>query len=160
MRAKVLIVVLLALSPAPAFAWGPAGHRWVGGLAVETLPAEVPAFVRTPAARDDIGEFATEPDRSRSAGKTHDADRDSGHFIDLTDDGKVMGIMPLSALPETRADYDAALNAGGSDQYKAGYLPYSIVDSPTGAPPASAKRAPPQPPTAPGSPRTASAAKR
>jgi hypothetical protein len=117
MRARLFIaLILLAASTAPAFAWGPAGHRWVSGLAVEALPAEAPAFVRAPAARADIGEFATEPDRSRSAGKTHDADRDSGRFIDLTDDGKVRGVLPLAALPDTRAEYDAALNAGGSDQ--------------------------------------------
>lgn len=127
MRGVFLSLAMLCLA-APAYAWGPAGHRWASSAAIGLLPAEVPAFVRAPAAQTAIGEFANEPDRSRGAGKTHDAERDAGHFIDLTDDGKVMGALTLSALPETRAEYDAALNAAGTDQYKAGYLPYSIID--------------------------------
>ena len=34
----------------------------------------------------------------------------------------------LMALPTTRADYETALRAAQADTYKAGYLPYSIVD--------------------------------
>lgn len=127
MRAIILSLAILGVA-APAHAWGPAGHRWASSAAIELLPPEVPAFLRTPAARAAIGEFANEPDTWRASGKTHDSERDAGHFIDLTDDAKAMGVVALSALPETRAEYDAALNAGGSDQYKAGYLPYSIID--------------------------------
>src|SRR5262245_20608944 len=58
----------------------------------------------------------------------NDKERDPGHYIDLTDDGKAMGIVPLDMLPVTREAYDTQLSAGGSTQYKAGYLPYSIVD--------------------------------
>lgn len=129
MRIKVLIaLIVLAASPAPALAWGPAGHRWVTGVAAEALPAELPAFLKTRAAVAAAGEMANDPDRSRSSGRAHDNERDAGHFIDLTDDGKVLGGLALSALPETRAEFDALLNAGGADQYKAGYLPYAIVD--------------------------------
>jgi hypothetical protein len=39
-----------------------------------------------------------------------------------------MGVVPLDKLPVTREAYDTQLRAGGSTQYKAGYLPYSIVD--------------------------------
>ena len=69
-----------------------------------------------------------ELDRSKGSGKTHDAERDPGHFVDLADDAAVMGILPLAQLPETREQYDTLLRVGGSTQYKAGYLPYSIVD--------------------------------
>jgi hypothetical protein len=113
---------------APAQAWGPAGHRWATGAAIELLPAETPAFLRKPTALAAIAEYSNEPDRWRGAGKTHDTARDSGHFVDLFDDQKVMGVLAFSALPETLAEYDAALNAGGTDQYKAGYLTYSIID--------------------------------
>ncbi len=34
----------------------------------------------------------------------------------------------LEALPPTRAEYEAAVRATGADSWKAGYLPYSIVD--------------------------------
>jgi hypothetical protein len=45
-----------------------------------------------------------------------------------TDDGSVMGVLAIDKLPVTREDYDTLLRAGGQTQYKAGYLPYSIVD--------------------------------
>ena len=38
-----------------------------------------------------------------------------GNYIDLTDDGKAMGIVPLDKLPVTREAYDTQLSAGGVD---------------------------------------------
>ena len=38
-----------------------------------------------------------------------------GNYIDLTDDGKAMGIVPLDKLPVTREAYDTQLGAGGVD---------------------------------------------
>ena len=64
----------------------------------------------------------------RGACETHDKERDPGHYVDLTDDGKAMGILALDKLPVTREAYDTQVRAGGSAQYKAGYLSYSIVD--------------------------------
>src|SRR5215475_7247563 len=54
----------------------------------------------------------------------HDRERDPGHYIDLADDGKAMGVVPLDKLPTTREAYDIQRRAGGSTQYKAGYLAY------------------------------------
>jgi hypothetical protein len=88
----------------------------------------LPAFLRTDAAAVAIGELSREPDRSRSAGKAHDADRDPGHFVDGDDDGKIAGVVPLAALPATRDDYEAALRAAGTSSWKMGYLPYSIIE--------------------------------
>jgi hypothetical protein len=36
--------------------------------------------------------------------------------------------VPLSPLPATQEVYDTALRVHGSNEYDAGYLPYSIVD--------------------------------
>jgi len=112
-----------------ALAWGASGHRIIGRLAVEALPADLPAFLRGPFAAADIGELAREPDRWRGAGRTHDSDLDAGHFLDVDDDGRVLGGPALAALPPTRADYETALRAAGADSWKAGYLPYSIVEA-------------------------------
>ena len=100
----------------------------IGRAAIETLPRDLPAFLRSAAAAAAVGELAREPDRSREAGKAHDADRDPGHFVDGGDDGKIGGVPPLGALPATREDYDTALRAAGVDSWKMGYLPYSIVE--------------------------------
>ena len=63
----------------------------------------------------ELALMGRELDRSRGAGETHDKERDPGHYIDLSDDGKVMGIVPLDKLPVTREAYDTQLRAGGVD---------------------------------------------
>ena len=129
-RARLLFSVSLAvgLASSSAFAWGPDGHRMIGELAVENLPAELPAFLRTTAAAKEVGYLAPEPDRERGAGDEFDAEHAPEHFVDVSDDLTILGGPPLSALPPTREQYDTALRAAGSNQYKAGYLPYSIAD--------------------------------
>jgi hypothetical protein len=122
------LAAALAAIPASALAWGGTGHRMVGEVAVRALPAEIPAFVRTPQAAIDVGEYSREPDRGKGAGKAWDSDRNPGHFIDLGDDGRVLGGPLLSELPPTREAYDTALRAVGQDSWKAGYLPYAILD--------------------------------
>jgi hypothetical protein len=130
---KTSIVVgaaaLLALGAAgAAFAWGSSGHRMIGEAAIEALPDDLPAFLKTPMAAQSVGEFSREPDRSRGSGKAHDSDRDPGHFVDGDDAGKVAGVLALNALPQTREEYDTALRAAGVTSWKMGYLPYSIVE--------------------------------
>jgi hypothetical protein len=112
----------------PALAWADTGHRTVARLAVEAFPPELPAFLRSREAAWRIVELSREPDRSKGAGKVHDHNRDAGHFVDLDDEGKLLGGPPFLPLPATRADYEKALQAAGLDSWKAGYLPYSIID--------------------------------
>jgi hypothetical protein len=125
---RLTLALLAGAAPSAAFAWGAAGHRIIGEEAVRALPPELPGFLHTAQAADDAGELSREPDRSKGSGKAHDSDRDPGHFLDLGDDGAIFGGPRLSALPPTREDYDTALRPVGVDSWKAGYLPYSIVD--------------------------------
>lgn len=126
--AAAALALLLIAAPTPVLAWGATGHRMVGVAAMKALPGEVPAFLRTTGAVADVGELSREPDRSKASGKIHDSDRDPGHYIDLDDEGKILGGPRLDAMPPTRADYEKALQAAGTDSWKAGYLFYSIVD--------------------------------
>ena len=48
--------------------WGASGQRIIGALASQSLPLEIPEFLRNPEAARQIGEVAREPDRSRGAG--------------------------------------------------------------------------------------------
>jgi hypothetical protein len=125
-RWACLAVAVLWTSPAAA--WGPAGHRMIGELAIRRLPADLPAFLRTPLAASQVGLLAQEPDISRNAGQPHDWDSDPGHFIDVLDDGTVLGGPKLSALPGSRRDYDTALRQVGANEYAAGFLPYNMID--------------------------------
>jgi len=121
-------VALIIVGPAEALAWGSTGHRLISQVAIESLPDELPEFLRRPEAVLDIGELGREPDRWRSAGQAHDSERDPAHFIDLDDRLSVLGAVPIDALPATRKAFDDALRAAGRDQYSSGYLPYSIID--------------------------------
>ena len=128
-RLLALAAFAAALSgSSSALAWGATGHRLIGMAAVQSLPESLPAFVRSPGAAADVGELAREPDRWKDAGKVHDVLRDPAHFVDLDDQGRILGGPTLDALPPTKADYDAALRAVGADSAKAGWLPYAIVD--------------------------------
>lgn len=115
-------------SAGQALAWEDVGHRMIGQLGAAALPENIPAFLRTSEAVRDIGELAREPDRSRGAGRTHDSDRDPGHFVDGDDAGLILGGPPLGKVPMTRAEYEKQLQAVGTDSWKAGYLPYSIIE--------------------------------
>ena len=116
------------LSANQVWAWGATGHREIGELAIQALPDELPAFLRTPEAAQAIGELAREPDRARGGGQPHDADLDPGHFVDLDDAGRINGGPTLAALPTTREEYDSALHVAGTDMSRSGYLPYNIAD--------------------------------
>ncbi|WP_370649994.1 hypothetical protein [Brevundimonas sp.] len=135
---KRLAVALAALTlgaaalaaPAVVSAWGNTGHRLIGVAAVRGLPGELPAFLRTPAAAAEVGELSREPDRSRGGGQPHDRERDTAHFVDMIEDGRIMTEqgMSIDALPRLKSEYDAALLAAGIKVDDAGYLPYAIMD--------------------------------
>jgi hypothetical protein len=100
----------------------------IGELASRSLPLEVPMFLRDAEAARQIGEAAREPDRSKGAGQPHDSDADPAHHVDVGDDLKISRGPSLSALPANRESYDTALRVAGTDEYRAGYLPYAIID--------------------------------
>jgi hypothetical protein len=121
-------VLMAAGAASPALAWEEVGHRMIGTLAIQALPSSIPAFVRTPEAARDVAEWSREPDRSRRSGRAHDQDRDPGHFLDVDDDGKMLGGPTLDHMPVTREEYEKQLQAAGTDSWKAGYLHYNIVE--------------------------------
>lgn len=128
---KILALAAALSTPAAsALAWGSSGHRVVGVVGAQSFPSDVPAFLRTPEGVAAIGEYAREPDRWKGSGKIHDTDRDAAHFLDVDDQGKMFGgpLFTVPTLPPTRADYEKALQAAGVDSWKAGYLPYAIID--------------------------------
>jgi hypothetical protein len=104
----LLATVFWMLAATPALAWGPDGHRIVNRLAAENLPAEVPEFLRTQAAIDEIGYLGPEPDRWRSANEPElNAAQAPEHFIDLE-----LADM-VGKLPRRRYEFIAALYATG-----------------------------------------------
>jgi hypothetical protein len=102
---RAAAALLLPLIAAPqSLAWGNDGHRMVNQLAVEKLPADMPAFFRTPDAIAEITYLGPEPDRWRSPAEPElVAAQAPEHFIDLELADR------LGTLPRKRFDYIAAL---------------------------------------------------
>ncbi len=129
-----------------AFAWGHTGHVEISTAAVFALPYDIPVFLRTVEAAREIGELGPEADISKTTvtveqyaipypyfNNVHDAERDPGHYVDIDDNGVIVGgAVALNALPATREAFDTAQRTAtapaGQDQYTGGYLPYQILD--------------------------------
>ena len=122
---------LLAIPASQVIAWGASGHRVIGVIGMQTLPDTLPGFLRTPGAASDVGEYSREPDRWKGGGQPHDRERDTAHFIDMDDEGRVMDErgMLLADMPRLKSEYDAALTRAGLDVDDAGYLHYAIIDA-------------------------------
>ena len=126
--AAALAALSLVASAGQAAAWGGTGHRIIGVTAMQALPPEMPAFLRSADAAIEVGELSREPDRWKGAGEMHDKDRELFHFVDIDPAGKILGGPHIDALPATRIEYQKALIAAGTDEAKAGALPYGLID--------------------------------
>jgi len=129
--AAIVLLSLIAL-PQPAFAWGSEGHRLINRLAVEKLPPDVPAFLKTLAAIHQIEYLGPEPDRWRGRlepelGSAQAPD----HFINLE---IADGVKPL---PHNRYEFIAdlyRLAAAHPDRAKelapdhVGFQPWQVVE--------------------------------
>lgn len=116
-------LALFGALPARARAWGNDGHRIVNRLAVEHFPADVPAFLRSTEAEQEIIYLAPEPDRWRSPGEPElVAAQAPEHFIDLE------LAEPLAPLPHSRFDFLAKAYASGKRPDKIGLLPWQTQE--------------------------------
>ena len=78
--------MLVAIHHSAVFAWDYEGHRLVNQLAIASLPADFPGFVKTPAARERIAYLGGEPDRWRNTTDLPLKHLNSpDHYIDLED---------------------------------------------------------------------------
>ena len=105
-RLSAALLLLPLLTVQPAFGWGADGHMLINRLAGAALPADVPAFLRTPAALDALEYYGPEPDRWRSPAEPElNAAQAPEHFIDL-EYADLIG-----PLPRRRYDFIRALAA-------------------------------------------------
>ncbi len=116
------LICLVAL-PQAAHAWGNEGHRLINRLAAETLPASVPAFLRSDAAINEIEYLGPEPDRWRSRAEPElSVAQAPEHFIDLEPADA------LGALPRNRLDFEAKVFAAGQRPEKIGLQPWETTE--------------------------------
>jgi hypothetical protein len=111
------------VQPPAAYGWGDGGHRLVNRLAASTLPADVPAFLRSPEAIAEIEYLGPEPDRWRSAAEPElNAVQALEHFIDLEPADA------LGPLPRRRLDFEAKVFASGQRPEKVGLQPWQTTE--------------------------------
>ena len=122
--ATVAVALLFVALQAPvALGWGNDGHRMINRLAAQTLPADVPAFLRSEAAMNEIEYLGPEPDRWRSPAEAElSAAQAPEHFIDLERADE------LGALPRRRLDFEAKAFAAGERPEKIGLQPWVATE--------------------------------
>ncbi len=114
---------LALLLPHDARAWGNEGHKMINRLAASSLPANVPAFLRSPEAISEIEYLGPEPDRWRSPSEPElVAAQAPEHFIDLELADK------LGALPRYRFEFEAAAVKAGLQPEKIGLQPWEATE--------------------------------
>jgi hypothetical protein len=103
-RVAAAVLLLPAMLVQQSFAWGMDGHMLINRLAGQSLPEDIPAFLRSPAAIDALEYYGPEPDRWRSTAEPElNAAQAPEHFIDL-EYADLAG-----PLPRRRYDYIRAL---------------------------------------------------
>jgi hypothetical protein len=113
------VILCLALPSRPAHAWEQYGHLMINKLAASNLPADVPAFLRSQAAIDEIEYLGPEPDRWRSRAEPElNSAQAPEHFIDFE------AADALGALPRKRLDFEAKVFAAGQRPEVIGLQPW------------------------------------
>jgi hypothetical protein len=116
-------LICLAIQPPAARAWGNEGHRLINRLAASSLPAGVPAFLRSEVAVNEIEYLGPEPDRWRSTSEPElNAAQAPEHFIDLEPADA------LGPLPRLRLDFEAKVFAAGERPEKIGLQPWEATE--------------------------------
>lgn len=109
--------------PSAAFAWGNEGHKLINRLAASTLPADIPAFLRSEQAIREIEYLGPEPDRWRSPAEPElNAAQAPEHFIDLEPADA------LGPLPSRRLDFESKVFAAGQRPEKVGLQPWEATE--------------------------------
>ncbi len=129
-RIAAAAVLVPLISATPAFGWGSDGHKMINRLAGAALPADVPAFLRSPEGLNALEYFGPEPDRWRSPAEPElNAAQAPEHFIDL-EWADLAG-----PLPRRRYDFVRALAAAQAAHpdipltpEKVGLQPYVTVE--------------------------------
>jgi hypothetical protein len=130
LRLAAAAILLPALLPQQALAWGHDAHAMINRLAGAALPPDVPAFLRSPAALDALAYYGPQPDHWRSEDRGLYSTLVPEHDIDL-EWADLAG-----PLPRLRYDYIRALAAAQTkhpdlklDPQSVGLLPYSTTET-------------------------------
>ena len=118
-----LAAAAFAFTVPSAHAWENNGHRLINRTAASSLPADMPAFFRTPEAINEIEYLGPEPDRWRSFAEPElNAAQAPEHFVDYE------LLAPLAPLPQRRFDFEAKAYAAGLKPNIIGLQPWQTEE--------------------------------
>ncbi len=101
-RYFVLTFFLCCLAVRFSFGWGSRAHEIINRVAFEMLPGEIPAFLHTRQALDEVEYLGPEPDRWRSPAEPElSASQAPEHFLDL----EPADLAAPDGLPAERFDF-------------------------------------------------------
>lgn len=104
MRHAITSLALMLSAASFSFGWSAHGHRTITYLALETLPAEAPEWLRDVSTRNRIAEQSNEPDRWRGLqSNTLAHENGPDHYIDVEDLAKFG--LTLETISPFRYDY-------------------------------------------------------
>jgi hypothetical protein len=118
----VAAIVLVALLPIAAFAWGEKGHLMINELAIDAAASRLPEFMQ--AAKAHLIYNAYEPDRWREEWQSPlNAAQAADHFFDSEYWGAI------STIEANRYLFMEKVAAKKVELVDIGYLPYAIVEN-------------------------------
>jgi hypothetical protein len=129
-RMAAAVALVPAMLVQPSLAWESEGHMMINRLAAESLPKDLPEFMRTPAAANAMEYYGPDPDRWRESGVPElGATQAADHFIDMEYADFV------GQLPRKRYDFIRALAVAQKDHpdialtpEKVGLQPYATTE--------------------------------
>lgn len=136
---RIAMIVSLGFLVLTALAWSGAGHRTMTELAIDLLPAEAPAWIRTSEVRTQAAYQSNEPDRWRGT-RIDVLTNENGpdHFLDvelLAKSGHTLKSMPkmryefvAQVARATPAETEVKRGVAKFTKDEVGYLPYAIVE--------------------------------
>jgi hypothetical protein len=117
------ILLSFAFQATVAHAWGNDGHRMINRVAANSLPADVPAFLRAESNLNEVEYLGPEPDRWRSPAEPELSSAQAPeHFIDLEPADA------LGPLPHKRFDFEAKVYAAGDRPDRIGLQPWETIE--------------------------------
>jgi hypothetical protein len=130
-RMAAAVALLPAMLVQQSFAWGMEGHMLINRLAGESLPKDVPEFMRTAAAVNALEYYGPDPDRWRESTEPElSVEQAPDHFIDL-EWADLVG-----DLPRKRYDFIRALAVAQKEHpdlalspEKVGLQPYATTET-------------------------------
>lgn len=133
--ARFLLALWISSCTPFALAWGTAGHRIINRVAMEALPADVPAFLHDSMTIGEVEALASEPDRWRFAQEPGPENTEAPHhYINL----EFADVAAPRGLPadeqEFRRDLERAQRRNSTlafrfTPYGTGMLPWQIETS-------------------------------